>query len=160
MGNEKDSQRFRDFAVAFMKEAKEDIETAKELIESKRYSKAVFFSQQCVEKSVKALLEMEKIFVAEHDLSVSFGEFVYKNKEYKEFKKEIELIKENMNYFDGEWSKTRYPKEKNGKVIIPSEIYTYEAASEAIEKANKTYKATAYILLHKFKIKELTAMGT
>ncbi len=37
MGNTEDSERFRSFAIAFLKEAKEDIEAAEELLENKRY---------------------------------------------------------------------------------------------------------------------------
>jgi len=61
MENKKDSEKFVKFAIAFLKEAKEDIDTAEELLEKRRYSRAVYFCQQCTEKSIKALLEMEKI---------------------------------------------------------------------------------------------------
>src|SRR3989344_7003078 len=134
MGDAKDSDRFRSFAIAFLKEAKEDIVTAEEILENKRYSRAVYFCQQCVEKSVKALLEMEKIFVVEHDLSTFFVKFIYNNKKYNSLKKELNIIRESLDYFKEEWSKTRYPKEKAGEVITPSESYEEVDATSAIEK--------------------------
>ena len=132
MGIKKDSEKFRSFALAFLSEAKEDVETAEELLESKRYSRSVFFSQQCVEKSIKSLLEMEKIFVAEHDLSTFFVRFIYNNKKYGVFKKSLQQILENLDYFDGEWSKTRYPRQKAGEIVVPtgrSEEHTSELQS-------------------------------
>ncbi len=150
MGNTEDSKKFRSFAVAFLKEAKEDAETAEELRRSKRHSRAVYFSQQCAEKSVKALLEMEKIFVAEHDLSTFFVKLIYNNKAYSIFKKELDLILENLDYFEGEWSRTRYPKEKSGKVVTPTEIYTEDDAIEAIEKAKEILSLIKDILIKRF----------
>ena len=150
MANTEDSEKFRRFALAFLKEAKEDLEIAKDLLEDKRYSRVVYFSQQCIEKSVKALLEMERIFVAEHDLSTFFVKFIYNNKEYFSFKKELNTILEALDYFEGEWSKTRYPREKEGKVITPSELYKIEDASNSIEKVNKTFDLIKQILSKKF----------
>jgi|SRR3989344_2552446 len=153
MGNEKNSDKFRSFALAFLREAKEDIETAEELLENKRYSRVVYFSQQCVEKAVKALLEMEKVFVAEHDLSTFFVKFIYNNKAYLKFKKELGIILEILDYFEGEWSRTRYPKEKGGKVITPTDIYSFEDSTEAIVKAQEALSITKNILANRFNLK-------
>lgn len=152
MGNEKNSEKFEAFALAFLKESKEDLDTAKELIENKRYSRAVYFSQQCAEKAVKALLEMEKIFVSEHDLSTFFVKFIYNNKSYSEFKEHLEDILESLDYFEGEWSKTRYPKEKDGKVSTPTELYNEQKSLEAIEKAEESLNLIKKILNKKFNI--------
>lgn len=154
MGNKEDSKKFRSFALAFLKEAKEDLESADELLEKKKYSRVVFFCQQAVEKSVKALLEMEKIFIAEHDLSTFFVRFIYNNKRYNDIKKNLNNILEILDYFDGEWSKTRYPKEKKGKVVAPTEIYGKDDAEEAYKKANEAYDFIYEILIKKFNFKE------
>ncbi len=154
MATQQGGGKFRNFAVAFLKEAKEDLESGEDLFENKRYSRVVFFSQQSVEKSVKALLEMEKIFIAEHDLSIFFVKFILNNKRYQDFKKEVNEILENLYYFEGEAGKTRYPKEKGGKVIIPSEIYKLEDARRAIDKANEVYALIKQILIKQFKFKE------
>lgn len=149
MGTKENSERFRDFALAFLKEAKEDLKVAKELLEKNRYSRSVFFCQQTVEKSVKALLEMESIFVVEHDLSTFFVKFIYNNKEYEEFKHILDELLEILDYFDGEWSKSRYPKEKKGKVVSPTDIYTLEDS----EKAIRSYRLICEVLKKKFYFK-------
>jgi HEPN domain-containing protein len=153
MGDSKDSQKFVEFAKAFLKEAREDLVVADELLESKRYARSVFSSQQCVEKSVKALLEAEGIFAAEHDLSALFVKFIYKNEKYAEFKKILDSILENIDYFEGEWSKTRYPKEKDGKIVIPIEVYKQEEAVTAYGKAEEVFDSIKEILIKKFNFK-------
>ena len=152
MGIKKDSEKFRSFALAFLSEAKEDVETAEELLESKRYSRSVFFSQQCAEKSIKSLLEMEKIFVAEHDLSTFFVRFIYNNKKYGVFKKSLQQILENLDYFDGEWSKTRYPRQKAGEIVVPTGCYDFEDARRAHGKAEEVYNLIKEILIKKFNL--------
>ena len=152
MGTEQDSGKFRNFAIAFLKEAKEDIDSGEDLFECKRYSRAAFFSQQAVEKAVKALLEMEQVFVAEHDLSRFFLKFIFNNKGYAGFKKETQEILECLYYFEGEASKTRYPQEKDGKIVIPSEIYKSEDARISLDKANEAYNGINNILLKKFNL--------
>ena len=139
MGDKQDSEKFRKFALVFLKEAKEDLESAEDLLDSGRYSRVVFFSQQAVEKSVKALLEMEHIFVAEHDLSSFFVKFIYNNNSYNLLKKAIKELLEIIDFFDGEASRTRYPSEKGGKVVAPSEIYNSEDGRGSLDKANQSY---------------------
>jgi len=154
MGDKQDSEKFRNFALAFLREAKEDLESAEDLLDSERYSRVVFFCQQAVEKSVKALLEMEHIFVAEHDLSSFFVKFIYNNKDYNEFKEKINLLFEIIDFFEGEAGKTRYPKEKGGKVVTPTEIYKIEDASSSLDKGNEAYSIVRQIFIKKFKFKE------
>lgn len=60
MGSGKD--RFRDFAIAYAKTAKHDLERAYDALQDKSYSYTIFHAQQCVEKIVKASLEMEEVF--------------------------------------------------------------------------------------------------
>jgi len=57
MGSSKN--RFREFAVAFWKTAKYDLDRAEDSFKEKAYSYAVFHSQQCTEKIVKAVLEKD-----------------------------------------------------------------------------------------------------
>lgn len=59
MGPPKDM--FRDFALAFWKTARDDLGRAEDAMDERAYSYVVFHSQQCVEKVVKALLEMKEI---------------------------------------------------------------------------------------------------
>ena len=146
MGNEKSSRKFIEFAEAFIKEAKEDVAVAEELLENKRYAHSVFMSQQCAEKAVKAMLEIEGIFVAEHDISTFFLKFIANNNVYKKYKKENSIILEDLDYFEGEWAKTRYPKEKNGKICTPTELYGEKEAFLSLEKAKEVYNLIKKIM--------------
>ena len=152
MGDGKSSEKYRNFSVAFLKEAKEDIDAAEILLSNKNYSRSLAASQQCVEKSIKAILEMEKVFVAEHDLSAFFLNFVYNNKEYYNFKKETEDLLEILDYFEGEWKKSRYPREEKGKVVTTMETYKEENAVEAYDKTTRCYELTKIILKKKFNL--------
>ena len=76
MESEQDRKKYHDYAIAFFKEAKDDFESARELVEKGRYAKVVYLCQQCVEKSTKALLEIEELFVQEHDLSSIIRRFI------------------------------------------------------------------------------------
>ena len=65
----------------------------------------------------------------------------------------MDIVLENLDYFEGEWSKTRYPKEKAGKVVTPTESYTAEDAIEGIEKAKSVLITIKSILAKKFDFK-------
>ena len=92
------------------------------------------------------------IFIAEHDLLTFFVKFIYNNKNYSIFSRELTVLRQNLDYFEGEWSRTRYPKEKEGKVVIPSEIYEEQDASEAIGKAKEVLFIIRKILIEKFRV--------
>jgi len=142
-----------EFALAFLKEAKEDLEVAEELLDKKRYSRAVFHCQQCCEKAIKSALEMEKVFVEPHDISRVYLKFIYNNPKYSQYLNQLNEILEILNYFDEEWEKTRYPKEENGKVIAPKERYTKEDALEAFNKAEVVFNIIKNLLKEEFKLK-------
>jgi len=150
-----EEEKFRDFALAFLKEAKEDLDSAEILLENRKYSRAVYHCQQCSEKAVKALFEMERIFIAEHDLSAFFVKLIYNNKEYTEYKKEADSILEILDYFEGEASRTRYPKKKDNKVVTPSEEYLEEDALHAIDKAQEMLNIIREVLKKRFNIEVL-----
>jgi HEPN domain-containing protein len=77
MGSSKD--KFRDFAVAFWKTSKQDLERAEDALKEGYYPYAVFHSQQCIEKIIKAMLEMEEVFVRDHNVSDMFTTYITKN---------------------------------------------------------------------------------
>ena len=83
--------------------------------------------------------------------------FIYNNKNYAQFKKEMDQILEHLDYFVGEWSKTRYPKEKAEKVVTPSELYFLEDAAQAVEKARNMLQIIQTLLATKFDLKIYSA---
>jgi HEPN domain-containing protein len=54
---------------SFMRKAYDDLKSAEILLEKGQYSDSTFHSQQAAEKSSKALLILNKIFVREHIIS-------------------------------------------------------------------------------------------
>lgn len=66
--------RYRDIAVAFLMEAKDDLDMAAIALGEGMFSKCVFHSQQCSEKSIKSLLASEGIVgILEHEVSDLLG---------------------------------------------------------------------------------------
>jgi HEPN domain-containing protein len=72
MENKGISKKLREYALAFIETAQYDMDRAYTMLDDKAYSSVVFFSQQCVEKSIKASLEAHGCFEKTHDLSKFF----------------------------------------------------------------------------------------
>jgi len=65
-------EKFRDFAIKYLKIAEKDLERAKRNLDFDDYEATIFYAQQCVEKSVKSILEIHGIFTKEHEISTQF----------------------------------------------------------------------------------------
>jgi HEPN domain-containing protein len=148
MGSAKD--KFRDFAVAFWKTSKKDLERAQDALKEEYHPYAVFHSQQCVEKIVKAFLEMEEVFVRDHDVSDMFATYVLKKEEVEDVKKNLYEVLDILDWFKGAWTLSRYPVMKNGKVISPFEQYDKEDAQSAVEKAEFVFSCVSEILKNRY----------
>lgn len=142
--------KFRNFAVAFWRTAEKDLERAEDALEEKYYSYAVFHSQQCVEKSIKALLEMEKVVVRDHDISDMFTLYILKKEEDKDVKKNLYEILDILDWFKGTWILSRYPIMKKGRVISPFEQYDKEDAKFAVDKAQFVFNFLEKIITDKY----------
>lgn len=134
-------QKFKKFAESFFKIAEKDLERAKNAFKNKDFPDCVFRSQQCVEKCVKALLELKLRFVRAHEILPVFVE-VYS----KEWEKEFEKIVEALDYFVGEWSKPRYPFVINEDILLPEEVYTLEQAEKSLKLAEEVLEISRKIL--------------
>lgn len=148
MGFGKD--RFRDFAIAYIKTAKHDMERAYDALEDESFNYAVFHAQQCVEKIVKATLEMEEVFSRDHDVSDLFTIFILKKEDNPDIKESLYEVLEIMEWFKGKWSLTRYPRIIDGKVKTPLEIFGREEALEAISKAQFVFDIMSKYLKEKY----------
>ncbi len=82
----------------------------------------VFHSQQCVEKIVKALLEMKEIFSRDHDVSDLFTIYILKPEKVESQRNIFHEILDSLEWFKGKWNASRYPFIKGGKVITPVKI--------------------------------------
>lgn len=150
MGHTKD--KFKDFAVAFHKTAKSDLKRVETAIGNEDYSDAVFHAQQCCEKITKAALEMEEIFLRDHDVSDLFVTYILKNAK-EEQRPELYKVLEILDWFKGAWQLPRYPHLKKGRVVIPSEDYTRKMAEDALEKASFVFKTLTGLLREKYGLK-------
>ena len=144
MGSQKD--KFRDFAVAFWKTSKQDLERAEDALKEEYYPYAVFHSQQCAEKVVKALLEMEEVFVRGHDVSDMFTVYILKKEEDEEIREDLYMVLEILDWFKGTWTLSRYPVMEKGKVVSPFEQYDKEDAKSAVEKAKFVFEFVSRVL--------------
>lgn len=148
MGSEKG--KFRDFAVAFWKTSKQDLERAEDALKDGYYPYAVSHSQQCTEKIVKALLEMEGVFVRDHSVSVRFTTHILKKEKDEEIKKNLYEVLDVLDWFKGTWALSRYPVMEKGKVISPFEQYDKEDAQSAVEKAKFVFKVVSSVLKDRY----------
>ena len=84
---------FIKFAIKYFKEAKKDFERSKIAYERHDYPQCVFYAQQCVEKCVKAMLELKRKIVYNHgpELIATFIE-VFGNEWVNEFNIIIEAL--------------------------------------------------------------------
>ena len=59
-------------AKAFLREAEKDLERAERAFKNRDYPDCAFRSQQCIEKCVKALLELKKLGIRNHGINLSY----------------------------------------------------------------------------------------
>lgn len=144
MGSPKDL--YRDFALAFWKTARDDLGRAEDAMQERAYSYVVFHSQQCVEKVVKALLEMKEIFSRDHDISDLFTLYILKPENVDNQRKVFYNILDSLEWFKGKWSASRYPFIKGGKVVTPSEDFTEIEASLALSRATSVFREITSLL--------------
>ena len=125
-------EKFRDFALKYLKIAEKDLERAKRNLDFDDYEAAVFYAQQCVEKGVKSILEIHGIFTKEHEISTQLALLAKKEEFDENFSRTILTA---LEFFALDWSRTRYPFIFKGTVTSPEEYYSEEKAGKALEIA-------------------------
>jgi HEPN domain-containing protein len=128
-----------ELAKSFMRKAYDDLKSAEILLEKSQYSDSTFHSQQAAEKSSKALLIMNKIFVREHIIShLLFGLEVNE-----------EIIR-SVSSLEEHWIRPRYPFVGKKLVWDPTKEYTREIAEDALKKAKFVVSEIEKILKEKY----------
>jgi len=125
-------EKFRDFALKYLEIAVKDLERAKRNLDFDDYEAVIFYAQQCVEKSVKSILEIHGIFTKEHEINTQFAVLAKKEKFDENFSRTILTA---LEFFTLDWSRTRYPFIFKGAVTSPEEYYSEEKAGKALETA-------------------------
>jgi HEPN domain-containing protein len=113
-----------------------------------------FIASNALKKSIKTLLEMEKVVVRDHDISDIFTLYILKKEKDKTVKKNLYEILEILDWFKGTWILSRYPVMKKGIVISPFEQYDKEDAEFAVDKAKFVFNFLSTILTDKYEFKK------
>ena len=109
-------------------QALRDLRTAENSLNSGDYYACAFWSQQAVEKALKALLISRGKVVRGHDL-VELGYIIR-----DELHMDVSRIMDNLRELTTHYTTARYPDAANG---VPYEIYTEGMARRILEKARE-----------------------
>ncbi|MGQ9625498.1 MAG: HEPN domain-containing protein [Anaerolineae bacterium] len=106
------------------RQAQEDMETARVLLETERFYASVFFSQQAAEKALKALyIEQKRELPKTHNLTALT----------RELSAPPEVL-EAAQELTPDYLTTRYPNAANA---VPAEIYNHNSAQMHLKFANE-----------------------
>ncbi|MFC1566373.1 HEPN domain-containing protein [bacterium] len=118
--------------------ASDDLQFAKLGLENSFYSQVCFLSQQCVEKSIKALIiSEEKLYPKTHKIVDLFNQSKHAKNLLKNFKNKIKIL-------DEFYIPTRYPDSIPGN--YKDSLATEKDANEVFEIASQIY-STVYNFL-------------
>ena len=109
-------------------QALRDLRTAENSLNSGDYYACAFWSQQAVEKALKALLISRGRVVRGHDL-VELGYIIR-----DELRMDVSRIMDNLRELTTHYITARYPDAANS---VPYEIYTEGMARRILEKARE-----------------------
>ncbi len=134
---------YREFARLYLEIAKKDLELAIDAFNRGNYPEAVFHAQQCVEKSVKAMLEARMKYVYNHGPAlIPLFEETFSSM----WRSDYDVIVEALDYLRDFYTSTRYPKLVGDRVLAPWDIIDKEIASKSIDYARKVLSiATNYL---------------
>ncbi len=125
---------YEEFARKYYLEARKDLRRALKALTEGDYPEAVFHSQQCVEKAVKAMIESKREYVHNHGPRLAS---VFVRVFESEWRTEFEDLVDIIGWFLEYYTRSRYPFLLKGKVVMPDEYIDKEIAEESIEKAKK-----------------------
>ena len=125
------------YIQSLINEAKIDIDSARILYKAHKYARTIFFCQQALEKTAKAILHKKGHgVIISHDVSALLATEILPKHANEELRKAILFLAglERMS------SRTRYPISMKGKIVEPSKEFTQERAKTTFEKTIKTFK--------------------
>ena len=118
--------------MRWLEQANEDFDTAKCLINNKKWYMVCFLSQQIAEKALKAYLYYKgEKFVIGHSVTDLC-------KWANEIDKSFSHLIDKISILDGYYLPTRYPNSLPSN--IPKNVYNEKSARESLELANRTIK--------------------
>ena len=125
-------------ARELIEEAKVDLESARSHVREKRYHKAVFEAQQCVEKLMKAALSCEGLTqIYARDVSGLFASEVISRAEPTEAEDLREVFRRTLWLFE-HYTLSRYPIIRGKRIRTPRKEYKENDALQALGEAEYT----------------------
>ena len=102
-------------------EAKDDLESAKDLLKTKRYSKVMYHCEQSMEKLMKIALACEGYEdVKSHEIVGLFGKYVIL-KAPEEWQEKLKKISRSIREIERQYPKFRYPFRTEERIWISSQ---------------------------------------
>lgn len=133
------SELTKDLAKALLEEAGQDLASAREHQEARRWHKAVSEGQQCVEKAMKAALACEGLtHIVEHDPSSFFAVEVVM-KAPQDWADRLRAVLRSTPWLMDQYTTARYARIAARRVVTPLRSYKEEDAEAAIETACTAY---------------------
>ncbi|OYT50108.1 MAG: hypothetical protein B6U73_04630 [Desulfurococcales archaeon ex4484_204] len=134
---------YKEFARKYFKECLKDLDRALRAIQFRDYPQAAFYSQQCVEKCAKAMLEVRRRVVYNHGpelLTVFIDAFS------DEWRGEYDAVVTAMEFLTEYYTRARYPTLFRGKVYSPDDVVSSDVALKAVELAKKVVEVVGSYL--------------
>ena len=137
---------YYDFARKYFREAKKDLERARRALGEGDYPEAVFHAQQCVEKAVKAMIEVKMEYVRNHGPALAT---VFARVFEREWRSEYGEVVDALGWFTEYYTRSRYPFMLKGRVTSPDEFIDARTAEEAVSRAERVLKVAEEYLTEK-----------
>ncbi|MDI6902505.1 MAG: HEPN domain-containing protein [Methanocellales archaeon] len=144
--------RFEEITKAFLIEADTDMKLAKAAYENDIHSGCVYHCQQCVEKSMKAVLAiMGTVGIIKHEVTDIFESKITNKIPLNE---NIKRVIDHGRFFESLGTKPRYPLfgRPDLPVWIPTKEYRKEDAEDALQKAIFVFENLTTLLKEVYEI--------
>lgn len=123
-------------AESYLLESEVDYQTAKITYSNGIYSRSVYFTQQAVEKAVKACLAMRGIFTSEHNLVAVFSAL------FKSQLEDGEKVVEAITFLERIGARARFPlfQRDDLPIWIPSKMLGKKESEDVLAKGEYAYE--------------------
>ncbi|HET56733.1 MAG TPA: HEPN domain-containing protein [Ignavibacteria bacterium] len=131
-----------DFSKAMLKDGARDLEISKKLRDEAYFDKAVYHSQQAVEKFIKAILIAMGVFKKTHFIGEELIALIDKGEVPSQWKEQLLEAAQLSEEIEPHVSLSRYPGISNDALWLPYEEYEEIDAANALKKAEQVQLTT------------------